>query len=709
MLLFLLCLPMLIIIPAAAQCGQTSGAITRGSYRSAIASTTMWYSVYTPPCYDDDQALYPVLYLLHGSNEDDGQWGRLGIQTLLDAGISAGTLPPMIVVMPFGEWIANENQFEAVSWENVFLSELMPLVEGQYRADTRRELRAIGGISRGGFWAFEIAFRHPDLFSAVGGHSAFFDDYHAPPEHNPLRLAQDGAGLDMLRIWLDRGKDDFAAPGLDLMAERLSTRGIAHQYTVHPEGQHDNSYWRQHVSDYLRFYAAEWQASAPGPTMPAVIFATNTPQPSAAASGVYLLLPVAAFPSLQTAITRGELDAVRSGQSGARLTLDTSTAATLAGLGVVLPSDVQIVPDDALRNTLWRDRARYTLLPFERLEPRYRILTLDGLHPLDADLTTYPFAFTSAAPNYDPARLTRVLFSGVTALTRLTREALTANGLEWAAAGIAGYTQVADYFHISNEVSFSPGCPASDLPTLGAFCSSEAHFELFTRLGVDIVELTGNHNNDYGSENYLKTLDWYRARGVMTVGGGETLEQARQPLVLDHNGNRIALVACNWAGPYYALAGDESPGAAACEWEWLRATLPVLAAEHDLVVVTVQYQEYEEYLPSAQQQLDFRGLADLGADVVIGTQAHKPQTMEFYNAAMGAQRFVHYGLGNLYFDQPFWGNMRFFMDRLLVYEGRLLGVDLFTGIIDDNARPRPMTDQESFNFMAFMFNTQAAF
>jgi poly-gamma-glutamate synthesis protein (capsule biosynthesis protein) len=102
----------------------------------------------------------------------------------------------------------------------------------------------------------------------------------------------------------------------------------------------------------------------------------------------------------------------------------------------------------------------------------------------------------------------------------------------------------------------------------------------------------------------------------------------------------------------------------------------------------VQYLEVEDYRPTAQQELDFRGLADLGADVVIGTQAHKPQTIEFYGSAH---------------------NMRFLMDQLLVYEGRLLGVDLFTGIIDDNARPRPMTADEASNFLAFMFNTQGGF
>jgi poly-gamma-glutamate synthesis protein (capsule biosynthesis protein) len=131
-----------------------------------------------------------------------------------------------------------------------------------------------------------------------------------------------------------------------------------------------------------------------------------------------------------------------------------------------------------------------------------------------------------------------------------------------------------------------------------------------------------------------------------------------------------------------------------------------LKAENDVVIMTVQYQEYEDYKPTAQQESDFEGLADLGADAVIGTQAHKPQTFEFYNTQNGSESFIHFGMGNLFFDQPFWGNMRFFMDELFVYEGKLLTVDLFTGIIDDLARPRPMTADEQLNFLAFMFNTQ---
>lgn len=697
---------------AATDCGESSGSITRDSLRSAAAETTFYYSVYTPPCYTQSTRNYPVLYLMHGSNEDDGQWGRLGIQEHLDRGIGDSTLPPMIVVMPFGEWLANRNQFEGVSWESIFLNELLPHIEGQFRIDGRRESRAIGGISRGGFWALQIAFRHTDLFGSVGGHSAFLDDFHAPPDYNPLRLAQSSEAINHLSIWLDRGKDDFTAPALDLLHERLTERGLAHQYTIYPEGQHGPDYWRQHVSEYLAFYGQHLQSDS-APTPPPMIFVTNTPQPAMSptaapttppTTGIDLFLPVAAFPSLLTSVESSLLIGLRAGQSIPKLILDTTTTAALTRHGLIVPAGIEIVPDDALMNSLWRDRTRFTLLAFDRLSTRVRVLNVDGQDVIDERMADYPLAFPSAQPNFKRDQLTRVLFSGVTALTRLTREALDKNGVDWAAEAIAPYTQRADFFHTSNEVSFSPNCPLPDGEQLGEFCAKEAHFEILKQLGLDIVELSGNHNNDFGTENYLKTLAWYRDHDIQTVGGGSTLDEARTPLILEHNGNRIALVACNAIGPYYAIADEDTPGTTDCNWDWLRETLPVVSASSDVLVVTVQYEEVEDYRPLPQQELDFRGLADLGADVVIGTQAHKPQTFEFYG-----NTFLHYGMGNFLFDQPFWGNMRFFMDDLWIYQGRLLTIGLFTGIIDENARPRPMMPDEQMNFLAFMFNTQNGF
>lgn len=693
-----------------AACDETEGQVIRHEYDADNIQTRMYYSVYLPPCYSAAEATrYPVMYLMHGSNEDDGHWLRLGLAEHLDAAITEGTIPPVIAVLPFGNWIANENRFGGASWDDIFINQLMPLVESQYRIDGTRSRRAIGGVSRGGFWAFHIAFRYPVMFGVVGGHSAFFDRYHAPPEYNPLDLALNAAGVESLRIMLDRGRDDFAYPGLDIMDERLRERGVDYTYVVHPEGQHHNGYWRSHLADYVAFYTATWplpeRAEAPQTPVP-----SPTPEPENAGmdSGVALFLPVIAFPAIKTTLPDDTLQALRRGEAVPRLILGEGVADRLAEYGVVPNPEIRVVPDDALFNLLSRDRQFFTLLPFDAITPRYRVLNIDESHPLD-DIESYPLAFASDAPNFYPERLTRLLMSGVTALARQVIPSLDANGVEWAAEGILPYVSRADFFHTSNEVSIVPDCPRPNLVGLGgnsSFCSKAEHFELFNLLGLDIVELSGNHNNDYGYQAYLDTLAWYAEHGIMTVGGGADLADAREPLIVSHNDNSIAMLSCNWVGPYYALVNEDPsmlggvrPGAAFCDRDWLAEVVPALQSAHDVVVVTVQHFELDQYTPGAQQRADFYYLADLGADVILGTSSHFPQTFEFYRTDDGRDAFIHHGMGNLFFDQQFFAGRRFFMDQLFVYDGRLLFVDLFTGIIDYQARPRPMTDDERENFM----------
>src|SRR5512141_2186490 len=95
-------------------------------------------------------------------------------------------------------------------------------------------------------------------------------------------------------------------------------------------------------------------------------------------------------------------------------------------------------------------------------------------------------------------------------------------------------------------------------------------------------------------------------------------------------------------------------------------------------------------------------MADAGATIVSGSQAHFPQTMEFYNDA-----FIHYGLGNLFFDQmdvPVTGTREEFIDHHVFYDGKYLGVEMFTALLEDYARPRPMTSAERDDFLTRIFS-----
>jgi poly-gamma-glutamate synthesis protein (capsule biosynthesis protein) len=131
-----------------------------------------------------------------------------------------------------------------------------------------------------------------------------------------------------------------------------------------------------------------------------------------------------------------------------------------------------------------------------------------------------------------------------------------------------------------------------------------------------------------------------------------------------------------------------------------------LVSQGYLVISTFQWHESQTFSPTpfVTQMEDFRRMADAGAAVVSGSQAHAPQTMEFYDDA-----FIHYGLGNLFFDQM--GDLTGqpesvrdeFLDLYTIHKGRVISVELRTAKLEDYSRPRPMTELERREFLTEMF------
>lgn len=697
-----LCLVLLCLLPLAVQAQDVScsqaGTLSRETYSAATAQERRFH-IYLPPCYDSTAIDYPLLMLLHGSNADDLQWALLGFLQSLETSIHAGEAPPMLVVMPFGGAAANDNSFAGNSYDQILL-DLLALVSERYRVS---ETRAIGGISRGGFWAYHLGLRFPDQFVAIGGHSPFFDADHVPAGYNPLNLAAALSADTHLRLWLDRGTNDYAAPGIEQMHVNLGAAQAPHAYVVYPGGDHSEASWSRHIDDYVAFYSSAF-----------------SPEDAASAADsrgdrdeFELWLPAVGFGTLLASIDSADLEALLAGHYDGRLILSESAAARLRQHGFSLHAATRIVAHDQRFSALWRDKRSFTLLPANELEMRLRVLWVDDLPVVD-QLDRYPLVFKSDFPNFSRDRLTRITLSGTTALARHTLPAIDALGLERAASGIRDYVLLSDYFHITSEASMAPGCPDLDIVGFAgsnySLCMKPDHVAIFDLLDVDVVELTGNHINDFGYEPLLRALDHFEGRDMAVVGGGRDPQAAREALILEQNGSRIAWIACNEVGPAFAIANDDPnssfgrrPGAAACDRNWLRESLAVLAAEVDLVLMTVQYREFERFTPTPSQQFDYRTFAEWGADIVIGTAEHKPMTYEFYPTGRGETAFIHYGLGNLFFDQQLWGNRRFFLDTLYIYDGRLLTVEVFPGIIDDRARPRLLTGDDRFNFLHFMF------
>ncbi|MHC1785204.1 MAG: CapA family protein [Anaerolineaceae bacterium] len=432
---------------------------------------------------------------------------------------------------------------------------------------------------------------------------------------------------------------------------------------------------------------------------------------------------VAPFPTITDTISSDDIRKAWQGKKTVQfpdspLLVSPETREVLAAIwGPPAGDRVKVLPADQILTDAWDKQPAWALIPFEDINPRWKVLAVDGLSPLeknfdlDAYALTVDFGFTSKqeihsnmlqnqsewatvpASNRDENKLTTLVMTGTTALARATAERMETMGVTYPAEKILPWLRDADLTHISNEIPFSEDCPpAVPVRTDWNFCSDPSYVQLLKYIGADIIELTGNHVMDWGAGDFLYTLSLYKEGDFKVYGGGRDLDEARQALLVEDHGNRLAFLGCNQPGPEYAWASDESPGNAPCDREWMASEVTRLTELGYLVIVTFQHIEVYDYLPVPPQRGDFQAMAEAGAVIVSGSQSHFPQGMAFYG-----QQFLHYGLGNLFFDQmdePVIGTRREFIDRHIFYDGHYIGTQLLTAMLEDHAQPRPMTAEE---------------
>ncbi|HEX6384781.1 MAG TPA: alpha/beta hydrolase-fold protein [Anaerolineae bacterium] len=241
--------------PATTECSE-SGLLFRSQFPSAVGGPWRYYHAYLPPCYGQDGRAYAVLYLFHGSVQTDSHWADLGLVHHADRGIRDGRYPPFIAIMPFSGALGNSTSGGDGSIEGITVNALLPYVDETYCTWTEAAGRSLGGISRGGYWALMIAFRHSDLFAAVSGHSSHLRFETDGARYNPLATYAE-ADLSNMRIWLDWGERDFLWAGQQQLHRALTDAGVAHEAHVRGGG-HNETYWMVHLQEYLDWHTAAW-------------------------------------------------------------------------------------------------------------------------------------------------------------------------------------------------------------------------------------------------------------------------------------------------------------------------------------------------------------------------------------------------------------------------------------------------------------------
>ena len=335
------------------------------------------------------------------------------------------------------------------------------------------------------------------------------------------------------------------------------------------------------------------------------------------------------------------------------------------------------------------------ILPSTQLSYLVKLLSLDNKYYLDNFQSGAIFRsatfYGDSANNLDDLTLNtlsnkdttlKINHTGVTALTREMMKKLdTVQDPLYFSKFIGEFLADADVTHVSNEVSFKEDCAYSRT----VFCSDPRFIETLKASGVDLVEITGNHNNDVGNAYNVENINLYRSLGWQTVGGGLNTEDGSKPYVADLKQSKVTMLAYNFPDSPNgsAIAGPTTAGANSFNFDKIKQNIESAKQNSDFVIVGVQYWEcyaypdgYVEFpecdLPIGQQESVFKKIVDLGADMVVGTSAHQPQTYEIYNG-----KPIYYGLGNLYFDQTQWpGTERGIVLTHYFSDGRLLQTKL---------------------------------
>ena len=237
-------------------------------YHSKITGEWRRCFIYTPPDYDSNlTARYPVLYLQHGSGEDETGWIFQGHANLiLDNLIAEKRAVPMIIVMDNGYASKPAGLFAPSStgpaanfatFEDVMIQEVIPMIDSTFRTIPDRDHRAMAGLSMGANEALHLATDHLDTFTYMAGFSGTMNGLSTAPLDPATAfhgVFKDGPAFNakVKLLWLGMGtKEPNPFPkAIGAFRSMLDKAGIKYVYFSSPGTSHEWLTWRRDLNDF---------------------------------------------------------------------------------------------------------------------------------------------------------------------------------------------------------------------------------------------------------------------------------------------------------------------------------------------------------------------------------------------------------------------------------------------------------------------------
>lgn len=250
------------------------------SSRAAQVDTVQVYSasmkkniktcVMLPDSYKKSDKKFPVVYLLHGYSGNYASWAKdfkelkkqVDLYNFIVIGVDGN----------YSSWYFDSPIDSSFKYETYVTAELVPYVDKNYKTISRREGRAISGLSMGGHGALYLSIKHQDLFGAAGSMSGGVDFRPFPdnwdikkrlgtitefPENwnkNTVVNMLDLLPNNSLKLIIDCGVDDFFMKVNRDLHTKMLDKKINHDYIERP-GEHNLAYWENALKFQLLFFS----------------------------------------------------------------------------------------------------------------------------------------------------------------------------------------------------------------------------------------------------------------------------------------------------------------------------------------------------------------------------------------------------------------------------------------------------------------------
>jgi len=205
------------------------------------------------------------------------------------------------------------------------------------------------------------------------------------------------------------------------------------------------------------------------------------------------------------------------------------------------------------------------------------------------------------------------------------------------------------------------------------------------------VSLANNHSSDFGPEGLVEQLQILADCGLGSFGAGRTLAEARQPLVLERNGFKVALLGSNGFRALTTAATADRAGSAPLEESQVLEDIRAARARADAVVPFVHWGPENTPQPRPAQVRLARKMVEAGAAAVIGAHPHVTQTVEMVHGVP-----IIYSLGNFVFDYfpsdpPEWTG---WVVKLVFRPGQPVDLGMHSVKLDSAGIPHPVVAED---------------